>query len=123
MEFKIIIPLLPLGRKQFLSGQDGKMDFLGQFLLQLGFNEVQLHGHKLPSDLQLEIQYFTSKHRNRIIDSILTLEILKLDLMERSIQCDRITKLMAKHSHTIQYIHTLSLPQKEVIQDDSDSPF
>lgn len=120
MEFKIIIPLLPLGKKQFLSGTDGKMDFLGQFILQLDFKEPQLQGHKLPSDMKLDIPYFTVKHRNRIIDSILTLEILRLDPLARHIQCERVSSLMAKHNHSIEYIHTLSLPQK--IETD-ESPF
>jgi len=59
--------------------QDGKLDYLGQFLTQLGHN---VEGkHRFPSDLNKIIPPFTQPCRGVIINSIITLNILSLDYL------------------------------------------
>lgn len=58
---------------------DGKVDYLGQFLIQLGYN---IDGkYRFPSELGKVITPFTQPSRGAIIDSITTLRILQLDYL------------------------------------------
>jgi hypothetical protein len=79
-EFKIVKSLLPLTkpRHRYLY-QNGRMDYLGQLITQLGYN-VQ-GKHRFPSDLGKLIMPFTQDCRGTIIDSITTLQILQLDYL------------------------------------------
>jgi len=76
--FKIKRSLLPirLTRHRYMY-QDGRIDYLGQFLIQLGYNVEG--NHRFPSSLGKLITPFTQQCRGTIIDSCTTLQILALD--------------------------------------------
>ena len=77
-QFKIKRSLLPVKhtRHKYMY-QDGRIDYLGQFLIQLGY---QINGkYRFPSELNKVITPFTQASRGAVIDSVITLRILELD--------------------------------------------
>ena len=79
VEFKIIRSLLPPKTRHTYLYQDGKLDYLGQLITQLGYN---VEGkHRFPSDLKKIIPPFTYPCRGAILNTHTTLSILSLDIL------------------------------------------
>jgi hypothetical protein len=99
---KILPNLLPQ-KFRFLQDSFGRMDFIGQFLHQLGY---VVEGKRLPSDLGLFIHPFTISYRQRIIDSELTLSLLRLDTLSRQQQLQAMVDLMSPYYNiNITYVY------------------
>lgn len=78
--FKIKRSLLPRARtKHRYMYHEGQLDYLGQFLVQMGYRIEPKT--RFPSELKKVIPPFTQHCRGSIIDSITTLRILHLDLI------------------------------------------
>jgi len=90
--FKIIKSKLPVikTRHKYLY-QEGRMDYLGQIITQMGFNVSGKH--RFPSDLGKHIPPFTQECRGVIIDSILTLQVLELDYLSPQIHEQRLREI------------------------------
>jgi hypothetical protein len=98
-EFKIKIGLLPqkLTRHRYMY-QDGKLDYLGQLLTQLGYN---VDGkYRFPSELGKVISPFTQPCRGSIIDTHTTLSILELDLLPSQEHRQRLADLLPQWNIT-----------------------
>ena len=99
MKIKIIKSLLPrdstLHRYMY---RDGKMDYLGQILTQLGHN---VEGkHRFPSSMGKLIPPFTQQCRGSIIDSKITLSILALDHSPRDTHEQVLRDLLPNYEFT-----------------------
>lgn len=76
--FKIKRSLLPKSKTRHkYMYQDGQLDYLGQFIVQLGYQIPPKT--RFPSNLNKIIFPFTQQSRGAIIDSITTIRILALD--------------------------------------------
>ena len=94
---KIIVPLLPEGKFHFLLDGHGRMDYVGQILKQLGFDFPQLDGLRVPSDLKAVVPPFSMSVRRRIIDTSLTLSLLRLDTLPRAQHYKQVEELLRPH--------------------------
>jgi hypothetical protein len=76
--FKIKRELLPNSRSRHrYMYHEGKIDYLGQFIIQLGY---KIEGkYRFPSELNKVIPPFTQPSRGSIINTNVTLRILALD--------------------------------------------
>jgi len=84
---------------QHLLTDTGKADYIGQILLQWEYDVPP--GIRFPSELANQlgklIPFFTIEIRGAIVDSSLTLEIMKLDQLPQHIQEAAFVKLMDQH--------------------------
>ena len=98
----IVKNLLPI---KFYKNQKlihkGRYCFLAQMLERWEFTIPE--GARLPSDLETTIPYLTVECRQRIVDTALTLEILKLDMFPRELQLRNFSALLLKQGLTVHY--------------------
>lgn len=100
-EFVICRSILPQWKKHIKLQSDEGADFLGQILHQLGINCEGTH--RVPSDMGIHIPPFTVNYRGRVLDSTLTLSILKLDHFPRDLREVELTKIMQEHGFKITF--------------------
>lgn len=90
--------LPPYKRHRYL--RDGEQyDYLGQLLLQLGI-DIPDDGLRFPSELSKSIPPFTFPCRGSIHDTILTTNILQLDLLDPTTHPQKMGALL--HPYHIQ---------------------
>lgn len=97
MNIKIVKSLLPQARSlhRYMS-HDGKLDYLGQILVQMGYN---VDGkYRTPQDLGKAVPPFTQICRGTNINSILTIEILKLDHTPPNFHPEILERLLRPHN-------------------------
>lgn len=94
MKIRIIRRLLPVkfAKNQRMS-TNPRMDYLGQILYQWGHDPGSA---RLPSELGLLIPYLTTELRGRIIDTALTISIVKLDTHPRDEQERKLSQLFSE---------------------------
>lgn len=73
----ISIPRIVLKHPNKYLLRDNQYDILGCILLKLGYTIPDKT--KLPSELKMEIPYFTTSIRRKIVDTDLTIRLLDLD--------------------------------------------
>lgn len=91
----------PYKRHRYL--RDGEQyDYLGQLLIQLG-HEIPDNGLRFPSELQKVIPPFTFPCRGSIHDTILTTQILQLDILDTTTHPQKMGDLLAPHNIRIEW--------------------
>jgi len=83
---KIVRQLLPykISKIQKMQTKDGRLDFLGQLLVQWGYTIPETA--RSPQELLEEIPLLVASHRGVLKDTALTLSILDLDPLPRDEQ-------------------------------------
>lgn len=96
MHVRIVKSLLPKTRTthRYLC-HNGKLDYLGQILVQMGHN---VDGkYRTPQDMNKAVPPFTQPCRGTNINSQLTLEILKLDYTQPNLHPEILEQLLRPH--------------------------
>lgn len=89
--------LLP--RKPGFVHKNGKYDYVGQFLVQMGYDIPD--GMRVPSELKQVIRPFIFKCRLRYVDTCLALQLMRFDTLHHTDQ--DVIDLMAQHNYKVEF--------------------
>lgn len=89
----IIRSVLPTARKHLYLRDGNLYDYLGQILIQQGYDIPDKT--RTPEDLVTLIPNFTIKSRGQIRNTVLTSQIIKLDLLDPTTHPQKLATLLA----------------------------
>ena len=93
----IVRSLLPPYKRHRYMRDGEQYDYLGQLLIQLG-HDIPDNNLRFPSELQKVIPPFTFPCRGGIHDTILTTQILQLDILDPTIPEEKLKALLPQYN-------------------------